>query len=738
MPRITQVRRTGDKPFEVEAFGEANRWIKGISEIYINTLDFGTLPSFDWNWFDDVHENRWSYQDGTLPIFPPVANYGKRVAPGCISIEDLRIWFSPLFILREGFCKAGWKFVCPMLESDTGRRLWIYILAEDFQNRSAGTSRAFNATLTTPVAIPGFTFGTVPAFVFDNDSVTPGFDNGGFYDNTTGQFGGTALKSDFTVQITVTGTSTPIAGASGVFIEIRKRNSITNSLTTIVSGGNNQLTTGTHTLTVTASDVVVTASDIIEVAVVEIGFPGTVDSGTFYNVPKEAQIAEGDSIELSQIISSNYTVLDLLKGMVHLFNWKVETDSILREVRFFPEDGGEWYTEGDLEAFFRSNEQAKDWTDKVVCNTMEVDIKANKTKRNFLLEFKKDNGDFLVKEAPFDYPLHSKNIDFGSDFKEGTKKSPNPFFAATINDFDFAVRYIWGGGSTGFPDTVPYIPHLWKSERSDDGTEPEQITKVVPRIVLAHEFGRMLVPPYGANGSQTSGDFTICRDIYPDGVGGKAYYSATGQIFPPGFRNSIPSGGVPVDYKDAVVYGSDEYNANLPGNYEIFYKDAIDRIYFAVPIEFLIRLTLEDFLNFSPRDRIFIRYFSDRFGEINFYSRVSKISDFVLNKMISTPVELQPNDQSFTLDCCNCSVFIEGRGFASGLGLQFFANLVGNCGEVISFEWTLSNLGSNVGFTSGQDEQAVFVGSASGTFIFTLDVVVVTTCGNYATSVNVG
>jgi hypothetical protein len=732
------IKSITEKNTEVEALGDQADWVDKLAVQKLINIPMGITPAYDWDFILDLHQNHYSYQDGELPIFVPFVNYGKRKQKDRVSVEDLRIWHSLLYILKYSFCKAGWTFNCPMLETEQGRRLWIYILSEDYASKIAQINTGFNAILTLDFQIPLAVIGgaTIPV-VFQNDSVSPGYDNGNFYNNVTGEYQGQGTTADYFVKLRIEGVGTSVDNTGAVLFSLTKE--ISGGLFTqfqdLDSKFITDLPTGIHDISLEALNVQLNINEKLYVTIYHAKFPGAVKQfeSKFYSIPSAATISEGDFVDAAEIIDPSYYALDCFKGAAHLFNWKVETDSDLKIVSCYPEDKAAWYDEGSQEGFFKSNSEAVDWSKKVVCKSLQENINVTQ-KRNILLEFKEDSDDFKANNTGFEYPLFSKNIDFGELYKSGTDKFPNPFFSPTMSDFDLDVRWIWSGST--FPDSVPYMPQIWSANK-DGAALPEQAVKIAPRILMTHQYMRVRVPNSDINGLPTSMDIKASDANFPDGYRNLAFYAPASQIFPKDFVSFTPF-GIRLDDK-AIVYGSDQINETVPDNHELFYKKNLIRYYKNIPIEFLIKLTFLDFVNFSHRQKIHIVYDSLKYGKLNFFSRVVAINDFVLNKNIPTPVLLMPDEANFSTDCCDCVAIARFIGFNSPT-LDFIIDLAGNCGAVLSYQWQLvnNNPSTNIGIVGLSTLQTVKVsGNGSiNTFSFTLNATIVTDCGTYQTSIN--
>jgi len=739
------VRKTGDQPYEIEAFGRAHTWITGLSELSINELNFGITDPYSWSMIDSLFQDNYIYSGINKPYFVPIVNYGQRINKSSIAVEDLRLWHSAFFILKEGFCKIGWTFNCPFLDSDYGRRLWIYILAEDYATRSISTNKGFYSILTLDTTVDILNPGGPPDGIikFDNDSIAPAYDPGNYYNPLTGKYIGSNVKSDFFAVLEITGIATPNPNATpALVIFFEKFNSVSGIYTTYSFISTGELISGTYTYNLSAYDVYLTPNEEIKVIVLETGaFPSTVNKfkSRFWSTPKASVIGKGDLIDATIIIDPAYKVLDVLKGLAHLYNFKHETNTITKEVSFYPEEGGELYKEGNQEAFFRDNSKAILWTEKVKCESLEININLNKRKRNFLLEFENDSQDFLAKNIGFEFPLHSKNKDFGNSFKEGNEKSTNPFFAPTINAFDFDVATT---NPITFELSAPYMPHILSAEKAQDGTLPKASTKIVPRLIICHRNQRLIVPVYGENSTERPGNFMSYDPSFFDPFRVVVFYCPGAQIYPKGFHGfkQLVISPEPILYlldEEAAVYGTDEYNAELGGTYERFYLEALKSIYSVIPLEFLIKLGYLDFINFSHRDKVFISYKSTKLGEVNFFAKVSKVIDFVLNKTIATPILLIPNSNKLEFNCCECAIFIQGP-IEVPPALDFNAIIVGSCGEIYSFKWVFTNLNIlfNIGIAGLDDLETLKIGGASSpaSWSFIIDLTIETECGTFIKS----
>ena len=618
--------------FEIEVTGDLSGWIKPLTDLKLSDLDLGTFDFTEAN-VESLQEFDFEYLDGGSLINFPLVNYGAWPLGNKVAVEDFRVWFSALGILQETFCSIGWTFICPILETSFGRRLWCYLLKENFRESSVSLAdKGFQAELTSDLDIKS-AIGCVP---FDDDFTAPNADPGGNYTPATGTYQAQVTADFFfTGQIEVVS-----AGSPGVIFSWFKIDQFGNTVTlkTQEFGYPND---GTFDVELSVANVNVASTDQICLQVIGVAFNTTtfnLKAGSkIWNVVRSATYSRGDTLILADLFNENYTALDFLKGIIHLFNLKPETDPILKTVSFYPETGAkDYFDEGDQEAFFFPNTKAKDWTDKLQCRSLVEDLSAKDLTNEYLLAFKETN-DPGVQLLKLDLPLHSELItQTEGNFREGRTENRNPFFEPTRNDLDPTIA---------FPiatTPIPYIPFVWDSAPEEGEFLPtDQATSIGPRIILAYGYDSVGLSeeasgsPNPKFGQYQKDDGTIVNE-----------YLLSGQVLIEGV-DVIPSTGTA---DEMIVYGS-RIRTDIEGNSFYLYTETIRTFYFAFPVEFLFLLTLNDLINFSNRDRIFFKYFSEIYGELTLYSRVVKITDFLINRELTTPVQLLPRVNFFDIDC---------------------------------------------------------------------------------------
>jgi hypothetical protein len=615
--------------FELEISGDSFGWIKPISNQKLSDIELGTFDFTEAN-ITSAQANDFEYTDGGLIVNFPLVNYGAWPLGDKVQLEDFRFWFNVLGLLQEGFCQIGWKFVCPILETSYGRRLWTYLLKENFRESSVSlTGLEFMAERSTPLDI----LNKIGCLPFDDDFTPPNGDPGNNYNPITGIYQAQVV-ADFFFEgsVTVVGT-----GVATIILQWIKTDQFGNTTVFKIEDFRFQ-NAGTFPIASNVSDVELFSTDQFCLLIISLAQTTSFDLDTgskIWNEVKSADFERGDTIILNQLFAENYRTMDLLKGVVHLFNLKPETNNATKTVSFYPENGAnDFFFEGTQEAFFLPNSEAKDWTDKIQCESLIEDLQRKELKEEYLFAFAKstDEGNALLLR---DLPLHSELIQQPQgDFEEGRTENFNPFFEPTRNAIDRTIAFPLTN------PTAPYMPHIWDSEPNEGELLPEKpSTNIKPRICLAYGYGFVALTSTAAGqvnptfGQYTNEDGTIQNE-----------YLLFSQVLPDGI--AVVAATTTED--EMIVYGSD-IRTDLVGNYEHFYEETLRTLYFGFPIEFLILLNLNDLVNFSNRDRIFFRYYSKVYGDLSLFARVVKITDFLINRNLTTPIQLLPKTNFFNL-----------------------------------------------------------------------------------------
>lgn len=628
--RTIQVTSLTEDTYTVSISGKVNAWIDYIKSTKIKDLDLGNylynIPTIQ-----DTIANNFTYTDDGSIVFTPLVNYGKWKQEDVVSYEDYRLWLSPLGILQQAFCETGFKFRCPLLESDYGRRLWLYLLKPNFADTAIDLDTAsFRASYTFDESI----LNQIGPLAFDDDFSPPNFDPNNLYDPSSGRYGSANITADYYVELDIN-YQHPSAAPINLGLRWVKRNSISGVITPLKSDTFDLIPNAVTNIIYKCEDVTLGIGETIEIQV----FPAlsstatameVLTGSTFYNEVKKKKLGLGDTIVLGNIIRDSYKVIDLLKGLTHLYNFKVLTNEVTKEVFFFTEQDADLYGE-QLEGYFNTDLDL-DWTRKINRGSYTVEAIAKPIGRNLQLGFK-DSSDAFIAEQGLDTNPYLKEVDFGDDFLPQDNPQLNPFFEPTLQAFDLSIAFSGAASKDGV-----YIPFIWDTPRDDDGSRPNQAQNINPRICLAYPSSRVLIPP-----TYTGLSINVLSSYrFNDGTGivSSNFYNPFGQIWETGLQYRPQGTGTFLDFEETVVYDASGYRPDLDGLYEILHQNTFNRVYLSEVFNLVMLLDSFDISQFSHRNLVYLEY-TARMSNLVGYFRVLEYSGFTLGRTNLVQLTLQ-------------------------------------------------------------------------------------------------
>lgn len=433
----------------IELFGGA------LVRDYINGTFNYTEQALINNWTNDF-----SYTDGDAGIYFPVAFYGKWFARDTTIVEDYRPWFHVLGILQRAFCAIGWKFTCPILESNVGRRVICYILDTSFNTQP----RNALVTLSDEFLLFGTNFlkfdieedefGLVNNDPFPGSNVT-WLQGSGVYDLV----GDVELVKGTNDNDTRTGFFRIFRATNGV-------DEVYREIPFTVDGDVDAITLNINTRGIQLN------IDSHIVCAVQIKGKFLFASATVEFKSRRVLPIEGDTLDLKQMVNPDYEFLDFFKGIVHIFNGKFVTNYATREVTMLtPEDTT--YFGDNVEGYYQNTVES---IGEVLEKSRSVVINDENKARYVRLRFKDSTDNEIEKlDLPEAEPLYSREIDLGAKLNKEIEDRENPFFEPTLNK-----RFRFGNLSVGSPNVDPTdMPVLV------DNDEGELSFKIGPRIAIA-------------------------------------------------------------------------------------------------------------------------------------------------------------------------------------------------------------------------------------------------------------
>lgn len=459
------IRYEGGKEFFCE-LASTDNWQTRAESLKLNSLDLGTftfsVANIEASW--DANP---SWQDGDDTVIFPLIHYGRfdRLDGSAVSHEYFRPLHNLLAVMRAGFCELGWEFKCPFLETDTGRSIWTYLLAKDFYNRGGnGDSYKFTAE---------YDQGSDDWSVSSSGSLFAGITN--YPASTTFSFLDPIKKP---YQICFNGS---ITNPTGVSVTVNWR----------IYTEYNTVNGPVDPTLFYSEDIVILPGQTVNV---DMCAPATstapLDNGLSFFVefltnnptvfPDDGFVVTGqpymitliidEEITLGDLINPDYKFLQLVKGVLHLGNFRVYEDLAKRRISFLlPEDR---QLDGvTMEGYYKK--EIIDVTDRVLNRSINASYPADRQNRYLSLQFKSSNDDFVRSlNLPDDEPLHSLTIDFvDAQDPDGVDVLENPFFEPTAETVAYEMLTF---------DTAVRIPAMFDNEGGNYSFD------IGPRILYCH------------------------------------------------------------------------------------------------------------------------------------------------------------------------------------------------------------------------------------------------------------
>ncbi len=677
-------------------FGDSAGWVRFLAKTYLNTIDLGSEVCTD-NFVKNVLPQKHAYVDGDYPVFAPLVNYGEWFinhnivdfsAQSQVVFNNYRFWYSQLALMKKVFCMAGYELIAPILETDYYRRVWLYLLDPDFEtvNQADIANRPFEATenADTPLSLTNDSAVFFSPVISDPGSHTfvlpsspPPSYRGFFYSaGVIGDFKSSGriaftnplpqilLPSDpenLTVKISIRkaprygiNTQEELMERSTVlaYQEIIRVNPIGPG---IIVNFDWDISTGDirayqHEVVFIIFEIyaylVESGTGIVHDGVFVRGNSVQKAGCTFYLNPSLQVIEKGDTLDFGAMLRKDKTALDLVKGIAHLHNLKVETDVIGRKVYMYPEFKVDLPFMWIQEAYFKDNQtEPFEATDEIQVKSLQQGFINTELNRYAYLKFL-DSTDGFIQQQNFLRELHSKYYDFGDEYVEAENKIENPFFEPTMLAEDGKIGINDPTNPPTFEiKTVNYIPFLWESQPSNFGEYPSRGYDFAPRLGIAYEYALDI---RAFKGFTTSLQGSVYEDTfnYQNNCFGQVFQTTPYQIQ----YYAVSGGGLVSDPRLSIVYGlaPNDYAAGSD-LWQMIYRRSIAQAYFNIAIKLMAEIDLLVFSKLSFRQKWHLVYNSVAWGQIDIYCRLSYLNDYVIGENILTPIELIPDTNNFTL-----------------------------------------------------------------------------------------
>lgn len=488
--------------WELELSRRPDHWAELTSQIKTNELDFGSFvmskSAILGNWTTPAYEGDYTDPNtGQRPYYWPLVDYGgwcdqTEVPQGAVgrfkavAVEDFRPWLSFIYILRAGFCKAGWNLESVLFEIDDIRRLWVYSLRQDYFIGAEKGGRIIGRHYAQYELKPSF---VNQNFIKFNDLIlgltgTSVSVSGNFFcglRNVTG----VALKYKFFMKGDFFNDRTQPFTALFSIMEVEVSGSSYIFTGEQISTEPYQVDfTPGQTINVTFEDTVVLKPGQIGVVHINVlptsGFK--VNPGLYFTVNQaNDSLFSDDIVTVADCVSDDLSILDWLKSFMHITNGRLNTDWETKTVTIYPNKTSILWS-GTAPGFILRESPVIDLEPFVVPGSLNTKPVRPALKRFTRFEFK-ESTDAYIKSLNLLEPAHSRTLLNSVDFPVGIESVKNPFIEPTLEGQPKEI-----GSGAGNRHPLPFLPRLW------DNTDGKRSFAIGPRVLYAYDMVKQINP----------------------------------------------------------------------------------------------------------------------------------------------------------------------------------------------------------------------------------------------------
>lgn len=537
-----------DKEWECQLLRRSDHWIELIQDKQLNTINFGnpfylTKPNVLTSWESPQYNggiDPWDDQTGTgfngIAHIAPL-DFGNWVdqteqpqlqTAGWkpIVVEDFRPLLSLAYILKRGFCEIGWTLQGIIFDTVWFRRLWIYILKQDFyigEGKGYRYGRAGRVTLRHLGARyqlqPGFPTLVATLNEFNMNTALP------YLSSLSGKWR-LGLQSPlpflskykFRAKFKVTNENPGVAPMVFAVGEISKTNTA-NSIPTGEFFSEDfavEIQPGETKEVILELDALVGYQQKAALFWTNADFDGVfIEPGLWFECePDNQSFTRNDFIELAAMIDPQWKLIDAMKAALHLFRGLIETDFETKTVTVHVNRTANVHGE-NVPPFLKVEAPPINIDDRIICESIRQLPQKLTLKRYTRLEFA-DSADAYIQSLKSPEKLYSRTILNGIELPNETTRLTNPMFEPTA-DGQSPYLAIYGR------DHTPKLPRLW------DNTDGQRSFAIGPRIFFA--FGKVKQRyPYPLTPNDQYCGFFFDGLIKPTGVSSGDYVREFGYV----------------------------------------------------------------------------------------------------------------------------------------------------------------------------------------------------------------
>ena len=461
--------------YELVFFGNNIDWVKGASELKLSDITYANnsqvYNELGINTANGLNSDTY---DHAYPYISRGGNQGSQNA----QVRDFYPVFYLKSLIQKGLNSLGWNVDSTFLSDVDVKRL-VCDLNPDFTINDD----TLNESITRAESTSSFTMAASSEartqVFFADDSTPPNEDANNNYNNSDGTY---TAPSDGTYVFNISvNTGNWLETRSSVSLDVK-----------LCVGTGNTFQVDTFVAANLSVDVSTTSS---ETSTVRLTVPmltgdkasifcsyfpftfgtgvGDIESGTFFEVQRKTEMADGDLYSLNEVIPNNITLIDVINDFTRMFNIYYWTDVKTKTIYLEPRDN-----------FFESKTNALDWTNKLdIAKGYEVDY-ISSYKRNVEFKYKDLNNDeWLKKWQDVNKRTYARyNHVLPDRFAEGTNTVELGLFSASYAHNAYEVTPITG---TSFNANLGAVTlKIWNEYLLGGNIPSERITSYNPKIYL--------------------------------------------------------------------------------------------------------------------------------------------------------------------------------------------------------------------------------------------------------------
>lgn len=608
--------------WEVELRRPLDHWVELAAEKKLNTIDCGEFVFNETNirasWEVEAYPGTYDPADNDAAIFPPI-DYGGWVdltLPGegfpnihykTLISADIRPLISLPYLLKQGFCEIGYEIKGTIFDSAFLKHAWIYILSQEYYSQSS--------------------FGILAGSRYDEFEIFPVTQNLQFSEKTQGdtslEIPASALFNcgvviPFPPEVIVSYRfffAAPIFNDTAQEIEVYFWVHTTSN--TDINFPDGEVISNQQKATIAAGATQTVAVDItfqapggtkcVLIVSPNSGLGVFIKPGLTFKAENVTQsFVEGDNIIIKDCINPDYTLLDLLKGTIHLINGATDTDLTVKSLEITPENDSTAY--GDTIPGFIIQGQVFDISDRVIEGSIKDTPQRAELNRYTRIQFKDSTDAWIDQNKQYEAePAHSRKIANGDDLPDEITEFPNPFFEPTIDGQDFRLK-----GPFDNRTKPPMLPRMW------DNSSGARSFNIGPRILWNYGERTQLNP----NASESVDDITGFM-FNSNGEAGVLTFGYVSQAREWELLNYGVDGN--------FVFGTKPTDL-----FNLFYLGFFQQQQYSRMNNLLMQMNTAEYSAFKFRA---LYYYVDNGRSV--YAKMRKISDFIAGSQITTPVDFQ-------------------------------------------------------------------------------------------------